>query len=235
MSELYIAEVIENDSSKSNGDNKSKDGRVQIYIEWLHRDIAKADLPWAKPDREWTSNIPEKGEKLWIFFEDEKNWRHPFYKNKLNLKGYNNDNHNKTIGQMTAEYPNVKYILLKNGIAIALSSDPDKAEISIYHPSAEFYIDKDGNIDIKNNAGNEIKMNDNGIDIKDKQDNDIKMEATGITIKDKNSNEIQMTATGITLKTGDATTWQPNFLGNCIFSSAPHGGSVAGIIKLKGA
>lgn len=39
----------------------------------------------------------------------------------------------------------------------------------------------------------------------------------------------------ITLQTKDAMTWCPNSLPNCLFSSAPHGGVGAGIIKLKGA
>lgn len=38
----------------------------------------------------------------------------------------------------------------------------------------------------------------------------------------------------IILKTGDAASWAPCIVPNCIFSGAPHGGVVAGIVKLKG-
>jgi phage baseplate assembly protein gpV len=38
----------------------------------------------------------------------------------------------------------------------------------------------------------------------------------------------------LTLKSGDAIAWAPNILPNCLFTGAPHGGTVAGIVKLKG-
>lgn len=225
MPELYIAEVKKNDSSKCTGKNTAKDGRVQIYIEWLHQEIAEDDLPWAKQDREWTSNIPEIGDKVWVWFEDEKNWRHPFYKNKLNLKSYpSSKSHNETIGQITSKYPDVKYILLKNGVAIGLSSGDD-AEISIFHPKAEIYINKDG----------ELKINaTKTIDIKDDAGNEIKTDNTGMNIKDKNKNEIQMTTTGIKITGGNmlevggtvAPTGSGAFCGlpNCLFAGSPHSG-----------
>lgn len=56
----------------------------------------------------------------------------------------------------------------------------------------------------------------------------------GIIITD-GVNEVSLKATGIELKTGDASAWVPCIIGNCIFSGAPHGGTPAGIIKLKGA
>lgn len=39
----------------------------------------------------------------------------------------------------------------------------------------------------------------------------------------------------LVLKSGDATLWAPNVLPNCLFTGTPHGGTVAGIVKLKGA
>lgn len=47
-------------------------------------------------------------------------------------------------------------------------------------------------------------------------------------------NEVELSSTGITLKTGDASAWLPNILPNCLFTGSPHGGAVAGIVKLKG-
>jgi phage baseplate assembly protein V len=54
-----------------------------------------------------------------------------------------------------------------------------------------------------------------------------------ITMKADGSIEADSTV-GITLKTGDASAWMPNILGKCAFTDAPHGGSIAGIVKLKG-
>jgi hypothetical protein len=42
-------------------------------------------------------------------------------------------------------------------------------------------------------------------------------------------------AVSVTLKTGDALTWMPNILTNDPVTGIPHGGAVAGILKLKGA
>lgn len=47
--------------------------------------------------------------------------------------------------------------------------------------------------------------------------------------------EISISATGISLITGDAATWKPNVLAVDPFTGLPHGGVVAGIIKLTGA
>lgn len=54
-----------------------------------------------------------------------------------------------------------------------------------------------------------------------------------VTMKADGSIEVESTV-GITLKTGDAAAWLPNILGNCAFTGAPHGGPIAGIVKLKG-
>lgn len=47
--------------------------------------------------------------------------------------------------------------------------------------------------------------------------------------------EIQISPLGfMTLVTGDASFWQPNILTNDPITGIPHGGTVAGIVKLKG-
>ena len=59
----------------------------------------------------------------------------------------------------------------------------------------------------------------------------------------KNGNKITMKADGsieiesngaLILKSGDSSSWKPNIQGTCLFTGAPHGGSGAGIAKLKG-
>jgi len=83
--------------------------------------------------------------------------------------------------------------------------------------------------------GNKITCSAVGIEIEDKDGNKITCKNTGIEIEDKNSNKVKMESTGMTLETGDASTWKPCIIPSCIFSGAPHGGSVGGIVKLKGA
>lgn len=141
----YIGKVIDNN-------HPDKDGRVQIYVEHLHHSINKDDYPWFKQEKEFTSFLPEINEYVWCWFMEEKFHRQGYFGQKVTLSEYHN--HNETIGSITAVYPNVKYIQLANGNAIALSSDSDNAEISIYHKSgAEIYMNNDGEVHIKGSAG----------------------------------------------------------------------------------
>lgn len=52
---------------------------------------------------------------------------------------------------------------------------------------------------------------------------------------DKNKDITVSTPLGnLTLATGDSVIWQPNILPSCLFTKTPHGGTGAGISKLKG-
>lgn len=73
------------------------------------------------------------------------------------------------------------------------------------------------------------------IQLVDNSGNTVSFGSAGITITDKNGMEVSLAAAGITLKSGDAAAWLPNIIPNCIFSGAPHGGTGAGVVKLKGA
>ncbi len=176
MNKLYKAKVIDNDSA--NADDATQNGRVKIYIEAYHRDISPKLLPWALPAKNGSggsstfgvSCIPEINSYVWVFFEDERFHRNAFYIWDLNLNELNphnlyTDNVSSEVGAVSV-YPDVKYIYLKNGICVAISSDESNPEITIYHPSASMFIDKSGNIDIKNANGDEIIMNATGIEIK---------------------------------------------------------------------
>jgi hypothetical protein len=55
-----------------------------------------------------------------------------------------------------------------------------------------------------------------------------------IEITDWNGNGFTLNSTGLTVVTGDAAGWLPNILPTCPFTGAPHGGSGAGIVRLKG-
>ena len=54
-----------------------------------------------------------------------------------------------------SSYPDVKFIHLKNGINVALSSSSSNKEISIVHPSGTYvYIDTNGKVKIKSSEIN---------------------------------------------------------------------------------
>lgn len=149
----HIGKVIDNNSSDTNG-------ACQIYIEYLHHDLEKDQYPWMKMDRAATSNIPEIDDYVWCWFLEEKFHKKGYYGNKINLDEYNE--HNESIGSLTGSYPNIKYIKLANGCAIGMNSD--SPEITIYHPSAEIFIDTNGCITIEDGTGtNKIEMNASGI------------------------------------------------------------------------
>lgn len=136
----YIAKVIKNNDSE-------KKGRVQIYIPELMKDLQPSLYPWAYSDLNFTSNIPNIGDMVWVWFEDEEfgTFKKPFYQGVLNFENYHN--HNKTIGSMTGVYPDIKYLYLKNGVALGLNSN--QTEVSIIAGSAEIFINSSGEIHIK--------------------------------------------------------------------------------------
>jgi len=146
----YIGKVIDNNST--NGPEAVENGSVSVYIEEIMLDIPKDLYPWVFSDGEFTSNIPEIGDYVWVEFRDKDNWRNGFYGDKVTLKDYHE--HGETIGSITSVYPDCKYLRLKNGVAIGFSSNADTPEISIYHPTgAEIFIDTDGLVSIKGANG----------------------------------------------------------------------------------
>ena len=146
----YIGKVIDNNST--NGPEGVENGSVSVYIEEIMLDIPKDLYPWVFSDGEFSSNIPEIGDYVWVEFLDEENWRNGFYGDKVSLRDYHE--HGETIGSITSSYPSVKYLQLANGVAIGFSSNADTPEISVYHPTgAEIFIDTDGLVSIKGANG----------------------------------------------------------------------------------
>ncbi len=141
----YIGKVIDNNSA-------DKDGSCQIYCEPLHHGFQPSQYPWMKQEREWTSNIPEINDLVWCRFDDEDFYKKGYYGSKLTLKEYHT--HGESIGSITSAYPDVKYIKLANGNAIAMSSNTDTPEITIYHKEgSEIFMNKTGEVHIKGSSG----------------------------------------------------------------------------------
>lgn len=207
--QFYIATVIDNN-------DPDKEGKVKIKIDPFHDGFKQSDLPMAKPvlygtgggTSQGVSSIPEINSIVWIFFEDEVNFRHPFYFGDLSLKNLNphkhfNDNVKASITGYGGEYPNVKYQYIKNGICFGVSSDETHKEIFIYHPGGSkgyLYINNDGSYDIKDGNNNSFKLNTDGIKLKDKNSNEVTLSSTGITITDKNGNDIILNSSGSTVQ-----------------------------------
>lgn len=55
-----------------------------------------------------------------------------------------------------------------------------------------------------------------------------------VYLYDYRGTQIKIDSAGITLNTGDASTWKPNVIATCPLTGLPHGGTLAGITKLKG-
>ena len=176
---LHIAKVIDNNSTEKNG-------RVKIYIPYMHEGIKNDFLPEALPFTQFVggssdhgiSLIPENDSYVWVFFEDEKLQMNPFYIGNVNTDTTNpntlfEDNIKDEVG-MEGIYPNVKFLYTKNGICLAINTTPNEAEIVIYHPKAYIYIDKNGYTYYKDMYDNRIKIDETGLRIKDTKNNEIK-------------------------------------------------------------
>jgi hypothetical protein len=220
---LYPAIVVDNNDPNTTG-------KVKFRIEHMMEEVIDTILPWATPfhnssggaSTHGLSFIPEINSKIWIFYMDDVYFRNAYYIADATYSQlhphtlYNNNVKSNVNGQ--SNYPDVKYIYLKNGICIAMSSNQSTPEIIIYHPSAQLTIGPSGDINISNQS--------NG--------NKITLDTTGIKIIDKNANEVDMTSTGIEVKASGKTIkvagipGAPNNLGcwnalpNCLFTGAPH-------------
>lgn len=122
--------------------------------------------------------------------------------------------------------------IFKSGTTIEVGDD---GTIKVETPSGSIIkMDETSDIvSVKHNNGSEIKI-DADVSVKHNNGSEVKMDSTKVSVKHASGTEYEATAAGLTLKSGDATLWQPNTLPNCLFTGAPHGGVLGGIVKLKG-
>jgi len=162
---LHYATVIDNDSQ--NSPDAIKNNAIKIRIPYLMNGIIDDNLPWALPfysstggsDEHGNSCIPEKNSLVWVFFYDEKLNKNLFYIADINLTNFGSaslfeDNAKSNITGFSSSYPDIKFIYLKNGVSIAISSNDSSPEIAIYHPEgAYFFINSSGEIHLKGSNG----------------------------------------------------------------------------------
>jgi hypothetical protein len=162
-----------------NKDRKLK-GRVQIRIPHLHEGVDDNDLPWAYPmtsinggyssslfstDSVYGSSfIPEKDSKIWVAIENMDLLDPIFY-----ISSFMWDDESAKIFStfeqvdglnigLSSQYPNVKFIKLKNGVTVGLSSDTNNPEIFMYHP-------KGSSLKFRSNGSIEVKSPDDSVSI----------------------------------------------------------------------
>jgi hypothetical protein len=226
---LYYAKVI-NVKDNENHSDKKKKNRVKIRVYPYMEDWKEDHLPWAWPmhpaitgghDKGGMSASPSKDSYIWVFFEDEANWKRPYYfidarfpNNSLATKFYDDvkDKLGKLdkVSQPDPTYPDVISFFCDNGLCISYDRNSDSPMYNVYHPKGSYIlIDKDGNVGIYSKKNVEVKTNDNvqfytdGKNTKftDGNDNKIETNSNGMKVTDKNSQEIKTSSTGIKMTT----------------------------------
>jgi hypothetical protein len=90
-----------------------------------------------------------------------------------------------------------------------------------------------GKISIELATGDFLELTPTGIKLENSTGSGLDIGPALVKLFDV-AGSVEISPTGIIFKTGDGSLWAPNIITNCLFTSAPHGGAVAGIVKLKG-
>lgn len=231
--ELYRGKVI-------SIDDPSKQGNIQVKLLPEMADISDDKCPWLPPfygnssDNELKNNPPQIGSLIWVL-ADKTFYRRYYMNAKYNIKGkFDYTKISDILGSidgLDTEYKNIIFELYEDE-SLSFHNRNDGSHGFISSNGGSLVIKGDSSIEATNEKGS-ITMDSSGLitingssDINVTSSANISVEATSnTTIK----------ANGIlTLETGDGTPWQPNIIPNCLFTGSPHGGSVAGITKLKG-
>lgn len=170
----FPAKVIDNDDPLIKG-------RVKIRVEHLFVGVKDSDLPWAYPmnsnlggsAKHGSSFIPEKDSMIWVAIENMDLLDPIFYISSFMWDDLSNSifqtfeaTDGNKIG-LSSQYPDVKFIKLKNGVTVGLSSNDTSPEIFMYHPKgSSLKFAKDGTITAKDSLGTvSIVIEDNTIRI----------------------------------------------------------------------
>jgi len=155
-------------------------GRVKVRISHIHESVDDSYLPWAYPmininggyssslfssDSPYGSAfIPEKDSKIWVAIENMDLLDPIFYISSFMW----DDDSNKIFSTfeqqdglkigLSSQYPNVKFLKLKNGVTVGLSSDTNNPEMFMYHPKgSSLKFSPDGTIRVKS-ADNSVSI-----------------------------------------------------------------------------
>lgn len=197
---LHIATVISNM-------DPDQEGKIQIQVDaWMKPpDFNPAHFPWARQFSidlgsdltHGVSLIPEIGSKVWVFFEKPMLKKNPYYLAGVHLKGLNPAQLFSTSAASittgaASQYPDVKFVILKNGICVALSSAASTPEIIIFHPQGTYlYIDPTGMLDIKST----LKIKSSAPNITEKADAQYTVDSPMINLGNPAPGKVVTTAT----------------------------------------
>jgi hypothetical protein len=139
-------------------------GRIKIRVSHLHQSLRDDELPWAYPmiginggsSNYGSAFIPEKDSKIWVVIENMDLQDPIFYISSFMW----DDDSNKIFSTfeqkdglkigLSSQYPDVKFIKLKNGVIVGLSSNPNSPEIFMFHPQGSSLIfNKSGDVTVK--------------------------------------------------------------------------------------
>jgi len=165
-------------------------GKVKIRISHLMTTVEDDLLPWVAPfgngsggsDEQGVSLIPEIDSMVWVFFMDDLYYRQGYYISDIHFseKNIHSAYNDYVAGSVGAEavYPYVKYLYVASGVCIAVSSDPDTPEITVFHPKASIFINKEGYLQYQDENSNNITINGDGVAIVDSNGNEFKSDGS---------------------------------------------------------
>jgi hypothetical protein len=217
IDKYFIGYVKDNDDPDQNG-------KVKVDIPELYAGgIPEKDMKWATPKSSFSSFIPEVDEIVYCYFLDFNHRRNLYYCDEMEFNENNKhtifkDDIKSKIDGWNSSYPDNKFIVLKNKICIAMSSNDDNPELALYSPKGTYvFIDKDGNMVLQSSKNTDVKTSTGTITVE--------VGAAGTV--DVKGGTIKMNSTANSVSPDGANFGPFCAIPNCLFTSAPHQGNTA--------
>jgi hypothetical protein len=211
-------------------DDPDKEGKIKIKISPAHKDLKDIDLPWAVPfttmlfSSTSQNDLPEINSILWVLVQED--WQRFYFIG--NRYFYDYFSFNDILSQLNQAteitgktYTDLKFRLYKDsGLDF---HNNNTGEHGFIHKSGSYTVfDANGNMCV-NTKTKDVKVKGMNVEVE---------ATTKVTVKGSN---VEINATTATIKGGTFTmagvvtpgSGPFNCLGACIFSGAPHSGSVA--------
>jgi hypothetical protein len=201
-----VREIVLYKATVIDDNDPKKLSRVQIRVLPEMKDVQAKYLPWA---------VPHGGEGM-----ASDNMTHNPPEKNSHIWVYFLDKYFKSPYYIGARF--IQGLCNYSGVTTSLGSITEIG--SMVYPNPRFILHKDGTIEFHNSVTG-------AHGVYHKSGSYMIFDPSGNIYISKGTNKIKMETTGITIETGDAITWKPNTLPNCVFSGAPH----CAITKLKGA
>jgi hypothetical protein len=215
-------------------DNNDPDqlGRIQVRVIPEMADVEVSLLPWAEPflgmstvDKQ-SFNPVAIDSVLWVAVRES--WKSYYFIDEYCV---------------TSKIDFAKLTAIIDGIADLGSYSYNEVRVDSFEDGTiKFHNIISGDMAMIHSSGTYIVIKADGTVISVVGDARIE-QASDLTTIDMGGSKAELGSSGsvkitasteIQLATGDSVSWQPNVLNSCLFTGAPHGGTTAGISKLKG-